>query len=270
MKPTNELAIQKYFRTPSGSVDFNTLQTSFGINAIRHPKYNNLVLFKYDQIMSPMGEAIVQDCRGIILDEQDNWSVVAMAFRKFFNHGEFHCPKIDWATAAVQEKLDGTLCLLYAYDQRWHVATTGTPDAGGSVAHGSTHTFAQYFWDTFRDSGMVLPDADCGACFFFELMGPENRVVVRHPAARLAVLGCRRLPSLEEEPAAAAAALLQCPTPDLVVRGVAEESARAHAARTISWKTRQLQHRLSASLLSRLIGRHGEVFRRNRARVSPG
>jgi hypothetical protein len=179
--------------------------------------------------MSPMGEEIVQDCRGIILDEQDNWSVVAMAFRKFFNHGEFHCSKIDWATAAVQEKLDGTLCLLYAYDQQWHVATTGTPDAGGSIERVSARTFAQYFWDAFRDSGMVLPGADCGVCFFFELMGPENRVVVRHAAVRLAVLGCRRLPSLEEEPAAAAAALLQCPTPALVVRSLPGEHTRVYA-----------------------------------------
>ena len=41
----------------------------------------------------------------------------------------------------MQEKLDGSLCVAYYYQGDWHVATTGTPDAGGPVwvfsGHGS-------------------------------------------------------------------------------------------------------------------------------------
>jgi hypothetical protein len=128
-----------------------------------------------------------------------------MAFRKFFNLGESHAAEIDWSTATVQEKVDGSLCVLYAYDSKWHVATSGSPDASGRIF---STTFADYFWDTFRSSGMTLPPVDCGVCFFFELTGPMNRIVVIHATPQLTVLGCRRLPSLQEAPAAEAAALL--------------------------------------------------------------
>ena len=155
-----QLPIQKYLRDPKLALDSQGLLTklkfSFGITSNRHKKYDNLVLFKYDQVESPMSEPLVQDCRGIILD---NWEVVAMAFRKFFNFGESLAGKIDWSTASVLEKLDGSLCTLYAYDGSWQVSTTGQADAGGRVNKAGIITFADYFWETFHKSGMVLPPA---------------------------------------------------------------------------------------------------------------
>ena len=92
--------------------------------------YPNLVLFKYDQVNSPMDNPVVQECRGIILDEADDWRVIARPFTKFYNYGEPNAASIDWTTARVQEKVDGSLCAFYHYKGDWHVATTGTPDAG--------------------------------------------------------------------------------------------------------------------------------------------
>lgn len=211
-----ELAVQKYFRERAGqdlpSV-LKNLKVSYGINGKKHSNFENLIHFKYTQSVSPMHEPIVQDCRGIILDSNNDWTVVAMAFRKFFNHLETNAATIDWSTASVQDKVDGSLCVLYPYANAWHIATSGLPDAAGTV--GST-TYAGYFWDTFRSSGMVLPPDSCGTCFFFELAGPMNRGVVEYDAPRLTVLGCRRLPSLEEASAQEAAALLG--RPDAAVR----------------------------------------------------
>ena len=166
-----------------------------------------------------MSEEIVQDCRGIILDEQNNWEVVAMAFRKFFNYGEKLAAEIDWSTAVVQEKLDGSLMVLYPYANQWHVATSGSPDASGAAKNTRT-TFAECFWQIFRASGMVLPGADCATCFFFELTGPGNQHVVAYADAdpRLTVLGCRSLANLEESTPAAAAALLRHPSPGATAR----------------------------------------------------
>ena len=174
-----------------------------------------------------MSEPLVQDCRGIILDELNNWEVVAMAFRKFFNFGESLAGKIDWSTASVLEKLDGSLCTLYAYDGSWQVSTTGQADAGGRVNKAGIITFADYFWETFHKSGMVLPPPECGTCFFFELTGPMNRVVVEHTSPKLTILGCRNLSSLEEAPPTVAARLLQCPSPDLVVKSFSIRSLDA-------------------------------------------
>lgn len=189
------LAIQLFLRAPGEDTSWKLkqLEEKFGIKARRHPKYGELVHFKYNQIESPMAEQVVRECRGIILNESDNWRVVSRAFDKFFNYGEGHAARIDWATASVQEKVDGSLCVVYPYAGRWHVATTGTPDGGGPV-NSSSVTFADYFWDTLERYGdpfsAMRPD-NFSACFMFELMGPENRVVVPHEEPHLVVLGGR-------------------------------------------------------------------------------
>lgn len=164
----------------------------FAIKTRRHTSHPNLVLYKYDQIASPFAEPIVRECRGIVLDESDGWRVVCRAFDKFFNHGEGHAAPIDWATARVQEKLDGSLATLYRHQGAWHVATTGTPDAVGEV-NGFGVTFADYFWRTFNDAGGLLPTGPMAedVCFSFELMGPINRIVVQHPEPWMRLLSVR-------------------------------------------------------------------------------
>ena len=214
-----ELSVQRYIRKdPNLSTDviLRDLRSVYGITSSRHQKIPNLILLKYDQRTSRMSERIVQECRGLVLDEKDDWNVVAMAFYKFFNYGETNAPEIDWSTAVVQEKLDGTLCLLYPYAESWHIATTGTPDARGKL---KKMTIAEYFWETFHASGMVTPSPNCSTCFFFELTGPGTRLVVDYGAqSRLTVLGCRNLVTLKEASATHAAALLQNPSPDAVAK----------------------------------------------------
>lgn len=175
----------------------------FSIKAKPHPKYSNLVLYKYDQIASPFAEEIVRECRGIVLDHAAEFRVVSQAFNKFFNHGEGLAATIDWSTASVQEKVDGSLCTIYAYDGGWHVATTGTADGGGDV-NGYGVSFAEYFWDTFEKLGMHVPDVD-DVCVFMELSGPMNRIVVKHSEPMITVLGAReRMHGTEYGPTLAA------------------------------------------------------------------
>lgn len=192
------LHIQQYLRDGGTLED---LERDLGITAKRHRAYNNLVLLKYNQIESPMANPIVQECRGIILDESDNWKVIARAFDKFFNYGEGHAAQIDWSTARVQEKVDGSLCLLFYYNWEWHVATTGTPDAGGNV-NNSGKQFSEYFWETFKKltSLSTLPCSmlETSYCYILELTGPLNRVVVPHMESSLTLLGARTTTFWEE------------------------------------------------------------------------
>lgn len=183
------LAIQRYLR--SGGT-FESLLSLYAIKAKRHPLHPSLVLLKYDQIASPFAEEIVRECRGIILDESDDWRIVSRAFDKFFNHGEGHAAPIDWTTACVQEKCDGSLAVLYPYAGEWHVATSGTPDAGGEV-NGYGITFRELFWRTFDGMGAKLPPIGVGWCFSFELTGPLNRIVVQHKSDKLTLLAARSL-----------------------------------------------------------------------------
>ena len=172
------------------------LKSGLAVSAKRHSEYNNLVLFKYSQLDSPMGNKVVQQSRGIILDEDNDWAVVSYPYDKFFNYGEGHAAELDWSTARVYEKLDGSLMTLYYYDGAWHVATSGTPDAFGNVM-ATEYTFKQLFWQVWDQLGYELP-RDTGMCYMFELMTPYNRVVVRHQRNKIVLHGARRLSDLAE------------------------------------------------------------------------
>ncbi len=192
------LALQEYLRAEAGTLGyaFRTLD-KYGVKCTRHTEYPNLVLFKYSQVDSPMGDPVVQECRGIILDENDNWNVVAMTFKKFFNHGEGFAADIDWGSAVVFEKLDGSLIQLYHYAGKWHVSTSGVPDGTNTVGDFGL-TFAQLFWETFESERLDIEAFDPEYTYAFELCAAENRVVVRHPEARLYLHGARHNKTLQE------------------------------------------------------------------------
>lgn len=185
---SESMLLQSFLRAGGTPAD---LLAKHAIRSRPHTTAPNLVLFKYNQIASPMGERIVRECRGVVLDSANNWNVVARAFDKFFNYGEGHAAQIDWATAKVQEKIDGSLCTLYHYDGGWHVATTGTPDACGDV-NGSGIVFRDLFWRVFGAMGLELPKEETNKSFLFELTSPLNRIVVRQLGEKLTLLGIRR------------------------------------------------------------------------------
>lgn len=189
-----ELQIQKFLRSGRSRAE---LQDVFGINSKQHPAYPQLVLFKYSQIDSPFSEEIVRECRGIILDSSDNWKVVCWSFSKFFNNSERLAAKIDWQSAEVQEKKDGSLCQLFYYDNRWNVATSGTPDASGSIDDYGI-TFAETFWAVAKNQGIKFQYLDSSCCYSFELCTPFNRVVVDHKTSAIYSIGSRNLNTLKE------------------------------------------------------------------------
>lgn len=187
MSAANAPAVVDFLRS-GGTLE--ELAARYFIKAARHKGRPNLILLKYDQINSPFAEPIVRECRGIILDEADEWRVVSRSFDKFFNHGESHAAAIDWSTACVQEKVDGSLMSVYWHDGEWQVATTGTPDASGPVGSGVL-TFRDLFWQTFGAADLWLDPAAAGFTFLFELTAPENRVVVPHQSRSLTLLAGR-------------------------------------------------------------------------------
>lgn len=193
-----KLAIQEFLRNfkqsesyQEGFTEFETLKAGYCINSKQHPVYPNLWQFKYDQIESPMGLQICQEARGLILDANNDWAVVAWPFHKFFNYGEGHAAAIDWSSAKIQEKLDGSLIILYHYNGFWQVATTGMPDAGGEV-NGFNFTFAELFWEIWWFTmNYDLEHLPTHATYMFELTSMYNRVVVRHSESHLTLIGCR-------------------------------------------------------------------------------
>lgn len=198
------LHIQRYLRDGG---TFEALFAEHKVKARRHGTYPNIMLFKYG-IAADFHNPMVRECRGIILDESDDWRVISRAFDKFGNAGESYAAEIDWSTARVQEKLDGSLCVVYWHNGSWHVATSGSPDASGTVERAGDHvsekgadgkTFADYFWETFRAEGGRL-EMSTEFCIAFELMGPLNRVIVVHERPTLRIIGARHRDSGREFP----------------------------------------------------------------------
>ena len=186
------MELQDYLRTKG----LDSLQHEFKIKINRHQEFNNLVCLKYSQLESPLEQKIVQQCRGIILDDANNWEVVSYPYDKFFNYGESSAAIIDWSSATVYEKLDGSLMTLYFYRGEWRVQSSGTADATGKV-HTTKKTFKQLFWQVWQQLGYQLPsETEC--CFMFELMTPYNRVVVRQLDNKLVLHGVRNLSTFQE------------------------------------------------------------------------
>jgi hypothetical protein len=166
------------------------LEHEFKIHIVRD---GNLASLKYNQIESPMREPIVQQCRGMVVDVEAR-RVLAWPYNKFWNHGEELAAPIDWSTARVQEKLDGSLIILRydGADRGWCVASSGHPTAGGSFGS-DARTFGQAFWDLARDGALHHRAANTRVTYLFELCATPNRVVVRHERPRLVLHGARWL-----------------------------------------------------------------------------
>lgn len=162
--------------------------------------YPSKILLKYDQIESSMGLSEVQDCRGLIL-EKDTWKIMSLSFRKFFNNSEGHAATIDWDTAHILQKMDGSMIQLY-FDwnkEKWFAATTGTAEGEGEVNNKLGTTFNDLFWKTvidkynFNDS---LLNKDY--VYVFELTTPYNIVVKPHGESSATLLAMRNRTTLEE------------------------------------------------------------------------
>lgn len=149
----------------------------------------NLASLKYDQIESPMHEPIVQQCRGMVVDTAMR-EVLAWPYNKFWNHGEHLAAPIEWATARVQEKLDGSLMILYWFAGDWRVASSGHPTAGGSFG-AESYTFREAFWRFATDLGVKVFGLEPTVTYMLELCHTPNRVVVRHDRPRLVLHGAR-------------------------------------------------------------------------------
>ena len=164
--------------------------------------YENKILLKYDQLSSPTLMAMdeMQDSRGLIL-ELGTWKVLSLAFRKFFNSEEGNAHKIDWNTARILEKLDGTLIQLYwdDYKSKWFAGTTGTAEGEGEVNNKMGTTFNDLFFQTVTEKyNLDLEELDKGYCFIFELTTPYNIVVKPHGESSASLLTVRELDTLDE------------------------------------------------------------------------
>ena len=137
------------------------------------------VLLKYNQLTSDMSLTEVCESRGSIFRRKsEGWVCVCRPFDKFFNYGESYAADIDWDSAIVREKIDGSLMKVW-YDDGWHLSTNGTIDAFKAGVSDFGITFGELFE---RGVGKNLNDFakyfNKDWTYLFELVSPESRVVI--------------------------------------------------------------------------------------------
>lgn len=161
------------------------------------------VMFKYNQLSSDFSNPTVREARGIIFRE-DNWKCVRRAFDKFFNYGEPNAAEVDWNTAKVQTKIDGSLISAWFDDKKWHYSTNGTIDAyKAPTGDIKLPTFGDVLEEAFRNNGSSKKEifehfASKNVCYTFELVSPQTRVVIPYEKPDLYFIG-RRVMLTEHE-----------------------------------------------------------------------
>jgi T4 RnlA family RNA ligase len=148
------------------------------INVNKHPAadlyiYNYTAKAQYDRVWNEITLA----CRGLILD--GDYKIVARPFQKFFNLGEFENQIVPNDFFEVFEKMDGSLGVLYWIENKPHIATRGSfVSEQSQVATEMLHT-------QYTD---VIPLLDKSKTYLFEIIYPENRIVLDYGNERKLVL----------------------------------------------------------------------------------
>lgn len=154
------------------------------------------IIFNYG-ITANFSDPVVQEARGIIMDMGEdssnlfNWKIVCWPFRKFGNHYESYADDIDWETAQVQEKVDGSIVKCYYFDGEWHWATNGCIDAEDAYVNGVEKSFMDVIESADNFEYIDYTKLDKFRTYIFELVSPLNRVVVEYPIAHLYHIGTR-------------------------------------------------------------------------------
>lgn len=228
------LLIQEFFQTHS-------LKELYDLHGVSHRFSKDKTKFSlnYDQIAAKAGDLVADQCRGLVLrleqpghrvDYEDEivgeTKILARPMDRFYNAGDTNGANINWndRTLRIQEKLDGTMCIVYFDDlkNQWCVATRAVCEA--DLAFGDdivsplkTNTFYELFKYSVNSTISVIypdvceeeyfnyePDYDDDSLFhnwletldknityLYELTTPLNRIVVRYDDYRVTLLASR-------------------------------------------------------------------------------
>lgn len=163
----------------------------------------NYYLFSYSQIDSDFSNDIVKECRGIILSKSD-FHPVCVPFLKFFNVQETNASFINWNTARVQQKIDGSIIKVW-FDRKWHISTNGTINASTAELSESALLMDDCIYSNYLDLFLsVFPQElfynvlETNKTYMFEIVSPYNRIVVPYPETKIYHIGTRNNETLEE------------------------------------------------------------------------
>ena len=160
---------------------------SKGVSAKYSDKY---ILLKYKNLSEGVDifDEAVRECRGLII-KRDTFEIVCRPFKKWFNVQEEYADEIDWNSAKVYEKIDGSLIKLW-YDEEWHWSTMGAIDAADATAENIT--YADLIKKAKNYNDIDLESLDKELTYLFELVSLQNQVVIAYKRPMLYHIGTRQ------------------------------------------------------------------------------
>jgi RNA ligase len=127
--------------------------------------YNYSRTCQYDSVW----DEVTLQCRGLIMD--DAGEIVARGFNKFFNYEESASSgkiPIKGDYVYVQEKMDGSLGILFYYADEWHMATRGSFHSDQAVEG----------LKILKEKYNNLLAFERSVSYLCEIIYPKNRIVV--------------------------------------------------------------------------------------------
>lgn len=185
---------------------------------------NGKISLSYDQLAARESDLLSQQCRGLILRD-GSFEIVAAPMFRFFNQGQGGAAEIDFSSAVFEEKLDGTLIIIYFDEiaQRWYCATRSRAEADVAIDGGNLNfsmlagitldkMFPGQHIKSVDDFMKTKPVELRQKTFCLELCSPVNRIVCEYNDFSLTLLSVRDLSSLKEEDPQKYSAILGLPT----------------------------------------------------------
>ena len=142
-----------------------------------HPNYD-LTIWNYSPKVQydRLWDDITIQCRGLVTNSEGK--IVARPFKKFFNYEEHSPEEIPNEDFVVYEKLDGSLGILFNYQDEWILATRGSFTSPQAIK--GKEILSKHDISALRKDNTLL----------FEIIYPENRIVVDYGSEeKLVVLG---------------------------------------------------------------------------------
>lgn len=147
------------------------------IVANKHPQYDLWILNYSPKAQSKkFWDDYTKSCRGMVID--GNGKIIARPFEKFMNYEEHDPSEIDMSIPfIIYEKLDGSLIIVFYYElyMEWIVASRGSFISEQSI-------------EARKMLGLKTEKLQEGFTYLFEIIYPENRIVVDYGKRRELVL----------------------------------------------------------------------------------
>lgn len=140
-----------------------------------------LTIWNYTEKVQYEGlwDEVTLSCRGLITEDTTG-KVLIQPFKKFFNyeeliHKDVIPSKGDYVY--IQEKIDGSLGILFYYNGEWIMATRGSFTSEQAIK-GLEILKSKYILDTFEPS----------VAYLCEIIYPENRIVIDYKKEKVVFL----------------------------------------------------------------------------------